>query len=317
MMTAAQAGERLLDHHLRSVGLPDAPQPTVSFEFFPPKSARMEQTLWQSIDQLARLNPDFVSVTHGAGGSGGGRTFEIITRIHRDTPLTAAAHLTCVGLSRGEADDIARAYWRAGIRRIVALRGDLPDLVGRYRPDPRGYGYAADLVAGLMRVADFDISVAAYPEVHPEAPGADFDLDTLKRKIDAGAARAITQFFFDNDTFLRFRDRAQAAGIAAPIVPGILPITNFSRTVEFARKCGTGVPDWLAGLFEDLDDDPQIRQLVAANVAVEQCRLLQDQGVEDFHFYTLNRAELTLAICRLMGVRPTVPAATDGPTLNS
>ncbi|MEO3434336.1 methylenetetrahydrofolate reductase [NAD(P)H] [Inquilinus sp. CAU 1745] len=276
----------------------------VSFEFFPPKSEKMEETLWQSITRLAPLSPRFVSVTYGAGGGTRERTHATVARIQDETPLRAAAHLTCVGATRGEVDEVARAYWRAGIRHIVALRGDPADGQGAsYAPHPGGYDYAASLVAGIRAVAPFEISVAAYPETHPEAPGADSDLENLKRKVDAGATRAITQFFFDNSAFLRFRDRAAAAGIGVPIVPGILPITNFARTVEFARACNAAIPPALAHLFDDLDGDPQTRQLVAASAAVDQCRALRDEGVSEFHFYTLNRAELTLAICRALGVR--------------
>ncbi|WP_207476957.1 methylenetetrahydrofolate reductase [Arenibaculum pallidiluteum] len=280
--------------------------PSVSFEFFPPKTEKMEQTLWQAIGKLAPLQPSFVSVTYGAGGSTRERTHATVTRIQSETGIAAAAHLTCVAASRDEIDAIARTYWEAGIRHVVALRGDPPGglLSGAaYEPHPGGYAYACDLVAGLRRVADFEISVAAYPETHPQARDAASDLDNLKRKIDAGATRAITQFFFDNDAYLRFVDRAAAAGITVPIVPGILPITNFARAVEFARSCNARMPEGMAQLFDGLDDDPETRQLVAATVAAEQCRSLQARGVRDFHFYTLNRAELTVAICRMLGIR--------------
>ncbi|HET8729362.1 MAG TPA: methylenetetrahydrofolate reductase [NAD(P)H], partial [Alphaproteobacteria bacterium] len=241
--------------------IPSPPQPAtpapddlaLSFEFFPPKTEKMEETLWTSIRRLAPLSPRFVSVTYGAGGTTRERTHATVARIHQETRLTAAAHLTCVAATREEIDAVARAYWRTGIRHVVALRGDPPDdsFGGHaYKPHPGGYRYAADLVEGLRQVADFEISVAAYPEVHPSAPGADFDLDNLKRKVDAGATRAITQFFFDNDAYLRFRDRAAAAGIRVPIVPGILPITNFARTVQFARACGARIPGALAELFD-------------------------------------------------------------------
>lgn len=288
--------------------------PSVSFEFFPPKTEKMEAGLWDAIRRLAPLGPAFVSVTYGAGGSTRERTHATVRRIQSETGLLAAAHLTCVGATREEIDAVARSYWDAGIRHIVALRGDPPGgpLSGTaYAPHPGGYAYAADLVEGLRRVADFEISVAAYPEVHPEARNAGDDLDNLKRKIDAGATRAITQFFFDGDAFLRFRDRAAAAGVSVPIVPGILPITNFARTLEFARSCNAAIPSGMAELFDGLDDDPDTRQLVAANVAYEQCRRLYGAGTRQFHFYTLNRAELTVAICRMLGIRPRQPACTD------
>lgn len=287
--------------------------PSVSFEFFPPKTEKMEQSLWQAIQRLAPLAPAFVSVTYGAGGSTRERTHATVCRIQSETGIPAAAHLTCVGATRDEIDAIARTYWNAGIRHIVALRGDPPEaaggLGGAYAPHPGGYAYAADLVAGLKAVADFEISVAAYPEAHPDAPSAAFDLDNLKRKVDAGATRGITQFFFDNDKYLRFRDRCAAAGIPAPIVPGILPITNYARAVEFAGKCNATIPAKLAETFEGLDADPETRHLVAATVAAEQCQALQAEGVDAFHFYTLNRSDLTTAICRMLGVRAKAPAA--------
>ncbi|MBI4184781.1 MAG: methylenetetrahydrofolate reductase [Proteobacteria bacterium] len=276
----------------------------VSFEFFPPKTEQMERTLWDSVKRLEPLRPRFVSVTYGAGGSTRERTHNLVTRIQRQTALVAAAHLTCVGASRAEIDAIARRYWEAGIRHIVALRGDPPEGESRYRPHPEGYAYAVDLVAGLRRVADFEISVAAYPETHPEAPSPEFDLDNLKRKIDAGATRAITQYFFEADDYLRFLDRVRARGIFVEIVPGILPVTNFAQVKRFSTLCGARVPAWLARLFEGLDDDPETRRLVAATVAAEQCRLLQANGIDAFHFYTLNRADLTYAICHILGLRP-------------
>lgn len=273
----------------------------ISFEFFPPKTAEMEARLWDSITRLAPLQPRFVSVTYGADGSTRERTHGTVTRILRETSLTPAAHLTCVGAAREEIDEVARGYWDSGVRHIVALRGDPPGGVQEtYTPHEGGYAYAAELVAGLRRVGDFDISVAAFPEVHHEASSAEADLDNLKRKLDAGAKRAITQFFFDPAVFLRFLERARAAGIDAPIVPGIFPISNFARTVDFATKCGASVPDWLAEMFAGLDDDPQSRMAVAAAAAAEQCRYLQAYGVREFHFYTLNRAELTTAVCRLL-----------------
>jgi methylenetetrahydrofolate reductase (NADPH) len=276
----------------------------LSFEFFPPGDAEMEATLWRSVQRLAPLAPRFVSVTYGADGSTRTRTHQLVTRIQRETPLTGAAHLTCIGASRGEILDIARQYRDEGVRNIVALRGDPPQGSTSYEPHPDGFAYAADLVAGLKSVADFDISVAAYPEVHPEAQSAQFDLDNLKRKLDAGATRAITQFFYDVEVFLRFRDRCAAVGICAPIVPGILPITRFPQVLRFAARCGASIPQWLAERFHGLDDDPETRRLIAASVAIEQVQSLERHGVRDFHFYTLNRAELTYAICHTLGARP-------------
>ncbi len=276
---------------------------SVSFEFFPPHSEKSNTVLWQSIKRLCPLTPDFISVTYGAGGSTRERTHATVRRVLEETPLEPAAHLTCVDASKEEIDGIAHDYWQLGVRKIVALRGDSPD--GRvFRPHPCGYKKAADLVAGLHRQHLFDISVAAYPEVHPDAGSANADMDNLKRKIDAGANRAITQFFFDADTFLRFRDRARACGIQVPIIPGILPVTNFSKLKEFAARCGASIPQWVGVLFAGLDDAPDIRQLVSATVTAELCTRLYDQGVSSFHFYTLNRCELTLAICRILGVHP-------------
>ena len=281
----------------------------VSFEFFPPHSEKMEATLWASIQRLKALQPSFVSVTYGADGSTRDRTHDIVERIVNETDLTAAPHLTCIGASRGEIDDIARDYWDMGIRHLVALRGDPPEGTQQYVPRADGYAYASDLVAGLKRVADFDISVAAYPEVHPEAESPEADLENLKRKIDAGASRAITQFFFDVDLFLRFRDQAVAAGIDTHLVPGILPITRFPQLQRFAERCGASVPDWLAERFAGLEDDAETRKLIAASVAIEQVRKLQSEGVDEFHFYTLNRAELTVAICHALGLRSAAAAA--------
>ncbi len=272
----------------------------VSFEFFPPRSPEMAERLWLEIKRLEALRPRFVSVTYGAGGGTRERTHAMVSRIRAETPMTPAAHLTCVDATRREVDEIARGYWAAGVRHIVALRGDPQNGARDYRPHPGGYAFAADLVAGLRRVADFEISVAAYPETHPEAGSAAGDLDNLKRKLDAGASRAITQFFFDPECFLRFLDRARAAGIEAPIVPGIMPVLNFERTVAFAKKCGAIIPPWLAALFDGLQDDADTRHLVAAVAAAEQCRQLQAQGVREFHFYTLNRGELTAAICHML-----------------
>jgi methylenetetrahydrofolate reductase (NADPH) len=277
---------------------------SVSFEFFPPGNATMESTLWNSVQRLAPLGPAFVSVTYGADGSTRSRTHNIVTRIQRETALTGAPHLTCVGAPRAEVLEIARAYWEQGIRHIVALRGDPPQGVARYEAHPEGYAYAADLVAGLRSVAPFEISVAAYPETHPEAPSAAADLANLRRKLDAGASRAITQFFYDTDAFLRFRDRCREAGIAASIVPGIMPITRLPQVVRMAARCGTSVPSWLKERFAGLDEDPETRRLIAASVAIEQVERLAREGVREFHFYTLNRAELTFAICHALGVRP-------------
>jgi methylenetetrahydrofolate reductase (NADPH) len=276
----------------------------VSFEFFPPGDAGMEATLWESVQRLAPLAPRFVSVTYGADGSTRDRTHRVVQRIQRETALTGAPHLTCVGSPRGEVLDIARRYWDEGIRHIVALRGDAPQGASRYEPHPEGFAYGADLVAGLRGIADFDISVAAYPEGHPEAPSADADFANFKRKVDAGATRAITQFFFDTDDYLRFRDRCVAGGIGISIVPGILPITRFPQVTRFAARCGARIPDWLAERFAGLDDDPDTRRLIAANVAIEQVSRLRRHGVTEFHFYTLNRAELTYAICHALGLRP-------------
>lgn len=281
----------------------------VSFEFFPPHNAEMEKTLWRSIERLAPLSPRFVSVTYGADGSTRERTHAAVARIVSQTKLTAAPHLTCVGASRGEIDDIARAYWDMGVRHLVALRGDAQNGDAAYIPREDGYAYAADLVAGLRRIGDFDISVAAYPEVHPDAPSPLFDLENLKRKLDAGASRSITQFFFDVDLYLRFRDLAATAGIESMIVPGILPITRFPQLQRFADQCGASVPEWLHERFTGLDDDAQTRQMIAASVAIEQVRRLQAEGVSEFHFYTLNRCELTYAICHALGVRPKQAAA--------
>jgi methylenetetrahydrofolate reductase (NADPH) len=276
----------------------------VSFEFFPPKTEDMAGALWRAVERLAPLAPRFVSVTYGAGGSTRQRTHQTIVRLLEETRLTPAAHLTCVAASRDEVDEVARSYWQAGVRHIVALRGDPPDGEGDFTPHPGGYRDAAELVAGLKRIADFEVTVAAYPEVHPEAQSAAADLDNLKRKLDAGAERAITQYFFDPDCYLRYLDAARAAGIWAPIVPGILPVTNFGQVVRFSKRCGASVPTWLARLFDGLDDDPETRKLVAASTAAEQCRRLQAAGVNEFHFYTLNRAELSLAICHVLGLRP-------------
>ncbi len=272
----------------------------VSFEFFPPKTQKMEETLWESVKTLEPLGPRFVSVTYGAGGSTRERTHATVARIQRETSLQAAAHLTCVEASKGEIDDIARAYWDAGIRHIVALRGDPPEQGKAFAPHPDGYANAAELVAGLKKVAPFELSVACYPECHPDADCQQSDLDNLKRKIDAGADRAISQFFFSAECFFRFRDAVAAAGIDAEITPGILPVSNVSQTRKFAALCGASIPPWLDRLYEGLDDLPAARQLVAATMAAELCGELYAGGVRQFHFYTLNRAELSYAICHLL-----------------
>ena len=276
---------------------------SVSFEFFPPGTQKMAETLWASLTRLAPLKPRFVSVTYGADGSTRERTHDVVRRVLDETSLTPAPHLTCVGASRAEVDEIAQQYLDEGVRHIVALRGDPPKGQQRYVPHPDGYAYAADLVAGLRRIGDFDISVAAYPEAHPEAPSLQADIDNLRRKVDAGANRAITQFFFRPEHYLRFRDACASAGIVVPIVPGILPITRFSQMLRFATMCGTEVPDWLHERFAGLDEDPETRNLIAASVAIELVERLRAEGVDEFHFYTLNRARLTYAICHALGVR--------------
>jgi methylenetetrahydrofolate reductase (NADPH) len=275
-----------------------------SFEFFPPRDAAMEARLWRTVERLAPLHPAFVSVTYGADGSTRERTHDIVTRIHAETGLVSAPHLTCTGASRAEVLEIGRRYWDAGIRHIVALRGDPPKGAEAYVPHPEGFAYAVDLVAGLKSIGDFEISVAAYPEVHPEAVSAAADLDNLRRKVDAGASRAITQFFFDPGVFLRFRDAAAAAGITVPIVPGILPITRFPQILKFAATCGASVPDWLQERFAGLEDDADTRAMIAASVAIDMVETLRRHGVADFHFYTLNRAELVYAICHCLTHRP-------------
>lgn len=286
----------------RLAGLPEpqsAPAPQLSFEFFPPKTAALEIQLWECIRRLEPLAPRFVSVTYGAGGGTRERTHATVARLARETSLTPAAHLTCVGASRDEVNQVARHYWEAGVRHIVALRGDPPK--GQiYAPHPHGYHYAADLVAGLKSIADFEISVAAYPEVHPDAASPAADLDNLKRKLDAGATRAITQYFFDTSNYLRFLDAALAAGINAPIVPGIMPVTNFVQAAKF----GAQIPPWLASLYQGTESDPETRKLLGAIIAAEQVRLLQANGIDQFHFYTLNRPDLTYAIAHVLGVRP-------------
>ena len=287
-----------------STALPDEPI-EVSFEFFPPKTEKMEHSLWECIKRLEPMQPRFISVTYGAGGSTRERTHATVRRILRETDLVPAAHLTCVGATREEVDEVARDYWNTGVRHIVALRGDPPEGESAYTPHPGGYAFAADLVDGLKGVADFEISVAAYPETHPEALSPEADIDNLKRKIDAGATRAITQYFFDVELLLQFLERVRKAGITVPIVPGILMIHNFKKVAVFSQRCGASVPKWLSNLFEGLDNDPVTQNLMAASVVIEQCRRLHHEGVNEFHFYTLNRGDLTYAICHAMGLRPT------------
>ncbi|MBP2276897.1 MULTISPECIES: methylenetetrahydrofolate reductase [NAD(P)H] [Sphingomonas] len=282
----------------------------VSFEFFPPKTEKMEEALWETVRTLEPFAPSFVSVTYGAGGTTRDRTHATVARIQRETSLGAAAHLTCVEASRAEIDEIAEQYWAAGVRHIVALRGDAPG-AGGFVPHPEGYTNAADLVAGLKRLHPFEISVAAYPECHPDSRDQADDLDNLKRKLDAGATRGITQFFFEPETFFRFRDRAAAAGISAEMVPGIMPVTNFQSIVRMSALCGTVVPPWMGRLFEGLDDHPASRQLIAATLAAELCRKLYAGDVRNFHFYTLNRAELSFAICHLLGLRAKAVATAE------
>jgi methylenetetrahydrofolate reductase (NADH) len=277
----------------------------VSFEFFPPKTEDMERSLWEAIGRLAPLQPHFVSVTYGAGGSTRERTHATVKRILADTMLTPAAHLTCVAADRAEVDAVIEAYAQAGVRHIVALRGDPPGGIGeRYEPHPDGYRNAADLVGGIKRIADIEVSVSAYPEKHPDSVSVAADIDMLKAKVDAGASRAITQFFFENSLYFRYLDRVRAAGIEIPIVPGMLPVQNFKQTKSFAARTGASVPDWLAARFDGLDDDPATRKLIAAAVSAEQVLDLVDNGVADFHFYTMNRADLVYAICHLLGLRP-------------
>lgn len=287
-----------------------APCIRVSFEFFPPKTEEMEKTLWEAIRRLAPLSPNFVSVTYGAGGSTRERTHATVRRILTETALTPAAHLTCVAATRAEVDAVIHSYKDAGVHHIVALRGDPPGGVGeKYAPHPGGYENAAALVAGIKRIADLEVSVAAYPEKHPDSPSVEADIDMLKAKVDAGASRAMTQFFFDNDCYFRYLDRVRARGIDIPIVPGILPVQNFKQTKNFAERCGASVPRWLAERFDGLDDDAATRKLIAAAVAAEQVLDLVERGVNDFHFYTMNRADLVYAICHLLGLRPAAKEA--------
>jgi methylenetetrahydrofolate reductase (NADPH) len=283
----------------------------ISFEFFPPKSDKMEEQLWESVVTLAPLAPRFVSVTYGAGGSTRERTHATVARIIKETGIPAAAHLTCVEASKADIREVAEAYWEAGVRHIVALRGDPPSAGEFFKPHPGGYESAAALVKGLKEIADFDISVAAYPETHPQADCAQSDIDNLKRKLDAGATRAITQMFFDPEVFFRFRDTAAAAGIDQELVPGILPVSNVAQARKFSGMCGVTIPAWMDELYEGLDDHPAARALVAATLTAEMCRKLYAGGVRHFHFYTLNRAELSYAICHLLGKRAVSAASKE------
>jgi len=277
---------------------------SVSFEFFPPKTPEMEKHLWSAIERLAPLRPAFVSVTYGAGGSTRGRTHATVKRIAEETDLSPAAHLTCVGASGAEIDEVIRDYWAAGVRHIVALRGDMPEIGAPYRPHAEGYQSTADLVAGVRAIGDFEVSVAAYPEKHPDSAAVDWDFDILRRKINAGATRAITQFVLDNDSIPRFRDRVAAAGINIPIVPGLMPTTNFKGIRRMAERCGASVPGWLVELYDGLEDDLPSRKLIAGAVLAEQVRVLRNEGFAQFHFYTLNQSELTFAVCNLLGIKP-------------
>jgi methylenetetrahydrofolate reductase (NADPH) len=278
----------------------------VSFEFFPPKNEEMEASLWECVQRLEPLTPSFVSVTYGAGGSTRERTHNTVARIVQETALKPAAHLTCVAATRAEIDEVIRDYWAAGVRHIVALRGDPQTGAGTaYQPHPGGYAYTPDLIKGITDIGNFEVSVSAYPEGHPESPNLDADIDILKRKVDAGATRAITQFFFENDFYFRYLDKVRAAGITIPILPGILPVMNFKQAASFATRCGTHVPQWLADRFEGLENDAGTRKLISAAIAAEQVVDLVDRGVTDLHFYTMNKADLVYAICHLVGVKGT------------
>ncbi len=293
-------------------GVGGAPRPSVSFEFSPPKTPEAEERLWEAIRRLEPLAPSFVSVTYGAGGSTRDRTHRTVLRMLAETTLKPAAHLTCVEASRDEVDEVIRDYWTSGIRHIVALRGDPPGQIGgAYTPRADGYGNATELTAGIRAIADFEVSVGLYPQVHPESVGIDHDIDVLKAKIDAGATRAITQFFFDVDGFLRFMDRVRKAGVTIPISPGIMPVTNYAGLKKMAGPIGIELPAWLGNLFEGLDKDPETRRLIAASVSSEMCARLAEEGFGDFHFYTLNRADLTYAICRVLGVRDNGPESKE------
>jgi methylenetetrahydrofolate reductase (NADPH) len=296
-------GDTVLGPIARAGGLGGV-RPGVSFEFSPPKTPEAEETLWEAIRRLEPLDPTFVSVTYGAGGSTRDRTHRTVLRMLKETRLKPAAHLTCVEASRGEVDEVIQDYWDAGIRHIVALRGDPPGQIGgAYAPRADGYANATELTAGIRAIGDFEVSVGLYPHVHPESPGIDHDIDVLKAKVDAGATRAITQFFYDVEGFLRFMDKVRAAGVTIPVSLGIMPVTNFKGLKKMAGPIGIEIPAWLGNLFEGLDKDPETRRLLACSVATEMCARLAEEGFSDFHFYTLNRADLTYAICRVLGVR--------------
>jgi methylenetetrahydrofolate reductase (NADPH) len=300
---ASDHGDQALGPVARRAGLAGV-RPEVSFEFSPPKTPEAEESLWQAIRRLEPLDPEFVSVTYGAGGSTRDRTHRTVLRMLKETKLRPAAHLTCVEASRAEVDEVIQDYWNAGIRHIVALRGDPPGQIGgRYTPRADGYANATELTAGIRAIGDFEVSVGLYPHVHPESPSIDHDIDVLKAKIDAGATRAITQFFYDIESFLKFMDKVRAAGVTIPVSLGIMPVTNFKGLKRMSGPIGIQLPQWLGNLFEGLDGDPETRRLIAASVATEMCARLAEEGFADFHFYTLNRADLTYAICRVLGVR--------------
>jgi len=305
MIMSGISSGRVTEQGLAVNGFPNKVE--VSFEFFPPSSEALASKHWQSLNRLAPLGPKFVSVTYGAGGSTRERTHELVSKIRRETTLEPAAHLTCVGASVEEIESVAEKYWESGIKHIVALRGDPQEGQDRFEPHPGGFAGSVDLIAHLKKMHDFEITVGCYPEIHPDAASSLADIDYLKRKMDAGATRAITQFFFDPEVYLRFVDRAHAHGITIPIVPGILPVTSYSKIRQFSGQCGTQIPAWLTHLFETLDEDPATRNLVAAMVASEQCLQLQQAGVTDFHFYTLNRADLVYSVCHTLGLRPNQP----------
>ncbi|MBP7705294.1 MAG: methylenetetrahydrofolate reductase [NAD(P)H] [Caulobacter sp.] len=310
-MSDAPAPRRVIGPIARSGEKPSRPL-GISFEFFPPKTPEMEESLWGAIRRLEPLNPSFVSVTYGAGGSTRERTHRTVKRIIDETSLKPAAHLTCVEASREEVDEVIREYWDAGVRHIVSLRGDPPSGIGGvYTPRADGYANATELTSAITAIKPFEVLVGVYPEGHPESPNLDHDIDVLKAKVDAGATRGISQFFFDIDAFLRFVDKARSAGITIPISPGIMPVSNYKGLVKMAAACGTALPSWLGNLFDGLDHDPETRRLIACSVAAEMCAKLEEQGFSDFHFYTLNRADLVYAICRVLGVREAAPAPAE------